>query len=157
MKIYTPTKTCMIFKVDLFIITKNGEQTKCPSVAELINNLRNICTMEYHSGKQRNGLLIYSLCSVKGGRCKMPDTIWFHSWDILEKAKLQRWKTDLCLLGVWMGGCHYKGAAFVEYLGVSWGLKPLCILTVVVVTWLHALVQTHKTVHQKQWILLNKI
>lgn len=133
MKTYTHTKTCMLCKVDSFIVTKKTENTR--NVLPLLTDKQsaNIHTREYLSGIERNRLLIPSLCWMKGGRRTVLDPMWFHLWDILGKAKLEREKTGLWLLGVCRRGWLQRGSLCRESGGEQGGWNHMCHLW----WWLH--------------------
>lgn len=106
-----------MFIASLFTITQNLKQPKCWSGGEWINKLYSQ-RMEYYAALKMNywymqhlGLILNALCWVKEIRLEMYDfffTVWFHLYDIQEKAKLEEGETDQCW--GWGEGVMWRGS-----------------------------------------------
>lgn len=91
MKACVQIKICkQMFMAALFIVTSNWKQPKCSSA----NKLRYGHTKKYYSVIKRNKLLIHAkiLMNLKGimlskrARLIRLNSVWFHLYDVLEKA-----------------------------------------------------------------------
>ena len=160
MKTHVHTKTCTwMFIATLFIIVKQKPETlKHPSTGEWINKLWHIHSVEYYLvikrtndwQSQQHGWISNALCWVKEACVKRLHALRLHSYDILEMAKQEGWRTGQWLPGVmWVGQeLSLWWGSIRELLGGSYG-TVLC-LDCGSVAWLCACgCQTHQTVHQK--------
>lgn len=109
----------------LFIITKNCEWHRRLSVAEWINQkavhlyngiplsnkkeqTASISSMDDHPG---------NYAERKKNNLKRLYTLWFHLYDILEKAKVQKGEQISDCQGFWLGEFDYKGATWQNWGG----------------------------------------
>ena len=66
-----------------FITAPNWKQLKCPLIKK---KLEYINIMKYYSGI-KNKLLMYAMTCMKGSGLKKLLYVWFHLYDIIQKAK----------------------------------------------------------------------
>lgn len=140
-RIHFHKKLYKTFTVALFIIAKKKEKTTNVHQQQKSRQMQYVYTMEYYSEIKRKDLLIHARTWVNYRDVTLSKRIQtqksaqysfiymtFYLYDILEQAKLQRWKSEQWLLGAGSREQVWTTKGHEEFSGA---MEILCIMTIV--------------------------